>query len=365
MRFSISVVCTTLGIALLSGCASSLSGQSGSIPNAQSQARLSPGVRAPISLVAPWMLASGVQRLHLGTGGVEPNAKAAGGIYGSEFYGNPSQSEGMINGYPNPDSKNGKPTCTIAGYAINGWDVDLQGNLVLPAADSASAEPTVNIYKGPGLCGKLVGQIADSTGQASDAKSFNALKDPIYVGEILNASTSEGDVVICTLKSHDCGSPITNSKVTGYGGGVAINTKGDCWLSAGTSTTTGFVLVYWKGCKGAGAVATGTKNAALGGLFFDTKGNLVSIDSTGSLFVYGGCNPKCKLISSSALKGASIFGNLNAKGDQVVVGDITNSDIDVYSYAPSGIKYLYSFNKSLNGTGFTEAGGFDPTNKAL
>jgi hypothetical protein len=124
-------------------------------------------------------------------------------------------------------------------------------------------------------------------------------------------------------------------------------------------------LVYWKGCKGKGAVATGTKNAAFGGLFFDTKGNLVSIDATGPLYVYSGCNPKCKVVSSSTLKGASIFGNLNQKGDEVAIGDVANNDVDVYKYAPTGVKYLYSFNNGLEGTGYIEAAGFSPTNKSL
>jgi hypothetical protein len=364
MRFSTSLLCTAVGVALLAGCSGNLSGQSSSIPNAQSQARLA-NAHAPVSLVSAWMLPSGVQRLHLATGMSQGNAKSAGGIYGSEFYGDASQGEGLINGYPNPDSKNVKPTCSINGYAINGWDVDVKGNLILPSADSASGEPTVNVYAGPKLCGKLIGQIGDTVGQASDAKSFDAVKGSVYVGEIVNSTSGVGDVLICTLKSASCGAPVTNSAITGYGGGVAINSKGDCWMSAGTYTTSGFVMVYWKGCKGPGKVATGTKNGALGGLFFDTKGNLVSIDVTGSLYVYSGCDPKCKLVSSSALKGASLFGNLNAKGNQVAIGDVTNSDVDVYSYAPSGVKYMYSFNNDLNGTSYTEAGGFSPTNKEL
>lgn len=364
MRFSTSLLCTAVGVALLAGCSGNLSGQNTSIPNMQSQQARAAG-HAPVSLVSAWMLPSGEQRLHLAEGSSQGDAKAAGGIYGSEFYGDASLGEGAINGYPNPDSKNVKPTCSINGYAINGWGIDLKGNLILPSADSASGEPTVNVYAGPKLCGKLIGQIADTTGQASDAKSFDATKDSVYVGEIVNSTSSVGDVLICTLKKHSCGAPVTSSAITGYGGGVAVNSKGDCWMSAGTYTTSGFVLVYWKGCKGSGKVATGTKNGALGGLFFDTKGNLVSIDVTGSLYVYSGCDPKCTLVSSTALKGASIFGNLNAKGNQVAIGDVTNSDIDVYSYAPSGIKYMYSFNSGLNGTGYTEAGGFDPTNKAL
>jgi hypothetical protein len=365
MRLSISSLCTAFSVALLAGCAGNLSGQSNSIPNAASQGRSAHSNHAAVSLVAAWMLPSGGQRLQLGMGLPDKKKKAKGGIYGSEFYSNSSDAEGLINGYPNPDSKNVKPTCTINGYAINGWGIDNSGDLILPVSDNSTVLPSINVYAGPKLCGKLMGSVPDSTGQASDAKSFDAKKDSIYASEIVNDTSGVGDVVICSLKSNSCGTPVTNSAITGYGGGVAVNSKGDCWLSAATSTTSGFVLVYWKGCKGSGAVATGTKNAAFGGLFFDAKGNLVSIDASGALYVYSGCDPKCTVVSSSTLKGASIFGNLNSKGNQVAIGDVANSDIDVYSYTPKGVKYLYSFNNDLDGTGFTEAGGFDPTNKAL
>jgi hypothetical protein len=361
MRFSTTSLLAAVSVALLAGCAGNLSGSS--IPGTVSQAQ---GARAhgPVSLVSAWMLPAGAQRLNLPSS--EPDAGAKPGIYASEFYGGPSLSEGMINGYPNPDNKNSKPTCSMPGYAINGWGIDNVGDLILPSASSSSGEPTINVYAGPGLCGKLLGSITDSNGQASDAKSFNATKDSIYVGQIVDSSTSAGDVLVCSLKKGTCGTPVRNSAITGYGGGIAIDAKGDCWMSAGTASTTGFVMVYWKGCTGKGAVATGTKNQALGGLFFDTKGNLVSIDSTGSLFIYKGCNPKCTLVKSSTLKGASIFGNLNAAGTEMIAGDVANSDIDVYKYSPTtGVKFMYSFNKGLEGTSYTEAGGFDPTNKQL
>ena len=366
MRYFTSALCTAVGVGLLAACGGNLSGQSGSVPSLISPSRAEQANnRTPISLVAPWMRATGIQRLHLGMAFPDKKKKPAGGLYGSEFYSNLSEAEGLINGYPNPNSKNSAPTCTIDGYAINGWGIDLQQNLILPSASDATSEPSINVYAGPKLCGKLLGSIADTNGQASDAKSFDATKDSIYVGEILSTSTKVGDVLICSLKTSSCGAPVTNSSITGYGGGIVADTKGDCWMSAATSATSGFVLVYWKGCKGAGAVATGTKNAGFGGLFFDAKGNLVSIDVTGALYVYSGCDPKCKVVSSSTLQGDSIFGNLNQKGNEVAIGDVTNSDIDVYKYAPTGVKYLYSFNNGLDGTTYTEAAGFSPTNKNL
>jgi len=87
MRISILSLCTAVGVALLAGCSGNLSGQSSSIPNMQSQARLANGGHAPISLVSAWMLPSGEQRLHLAASALQGDAKSAAGIYGSVFFG--------------------------------------------------------------------------------------------------------------------------------------------------------------------------------------------------------------------------------------------------------------------------------------
>ena len=363
MRFStsLSVVALTTLITACSGAGAGITTTPGSALN---NASGGPGL---VSLVPSWLHpAAGVQLLKLDF--VYP-AKASGALYGSEFESEGS-GEGQINAYPNPDPKNAKPTCTIEGYAINGWGVDNAGDLILPSGTSISTEPVVNVYKGPKPCGTLLGSITDSTGQPATAASFNATKDKIYVGEIASTANSTGEIVICTLKSKACGAPITNAAITGHGAGVAIDSKGDCWMSAATATNAGFLLVYWKGCKGKGVVATGTKNTSFGGLFFDTKGNLVSVDvggssGTGVLHVYKGCTPKCTVVGTMPMKGASLFGNLNAAGTELAVGDIGNSQIDVYKYTPTKLTYMYSFNNDLNGTGFIIGGGFNPTNKQL
>src|SRR5580700_5320421 len=142
MRYFTSALCTAVGVGLLAACAGNLSGQSGSVPSLTSPSRVAQANnRVPISLVAAWMRPTGIQRLHLGTAFPDKKKKSAGGLYGSEFYSSPtSDAEGLINAYPNPDSKNSAPTCTIDGYAINGWGVDLKQNLILPSASNASSE---------------------------------------------------------------------------------------------------------------------------------------------------------------------------------------------------------------------------------
>lgn len=366
VRFS-----TSLSVVALAALVTACSGAGAGITTTPGSALSSTsGGHGLVSMVPSWLHpAAGIERLKLDF--VYPDKKkASGALYGSEFE-SLGSGEGQINAYPNPDPKNAKPTCTISGYAINGWGVDNAGDLILPSGSTDSVEPTVNVYQGPKPCGKLLGSITDSTGQAATAASFNATKDNIYVGEIASTASSTGEIVICTLKSLSCGTPVTNSSITGHGAGVAIDSKGDCWMSAATTTTnTGFLMVYWKGCKGKGVVATGTKNSAFGGLFFDTKGNLVSVDvgasgTNGAIWVYKGCDPKCTLVGSLKTKGASLFGNLNPAGTELAIGDIGNSQIDVYKYTPTKLTYMYSFNNDLNGTGFIIGGGFNPTNKQL
>jgi len=187
MRFFTSSLCTAVGVALLAGCVESASGQSGSVPSVLSEGRIAHGNYAPLNLVSAWMLPAGVERLHLATG-LPDKKKAHGGLYGSEFCTNSCRTAGLINGYPDPDKKNVKPTCTINGNAITGWGIDLKGDLILPWAKSGNEpeinEPDINIYAGPKLCGAQIGSIPDPDGQITDAKSFDATKDSIYVSEL-------------------------------------------------------------------------------------------------------------------------------------------------------------------------------------
>ena len=231
-----------------------------------------------------------------------------------------------------------------------------------------TGEFTINVYKGPHLCGgakhRLLGILPDTTGQPADAASMHAARQKIVVGEIMNYTTQVGDVVVCSISSMSCGLPITSQNITGEGYGVAVDRKGDCWMSAETAGSASATLAYWKGCAGSGQTATGFENQHAGGLFIDGKGNLGAIDFGGALYVYKGCNPKCTLIGGPfALQGASLFGNLNATGSQLAVGDYANGSVDVYDYSASGISFQYSFNNGLTQADGVESGIFAPTNE--
>jgi hypothetical protein len=144
--------------------------------------------------------------------------------------------------------------------------------------------------------------------------------------------------------------------------GVAIDNAGDCWASA-IDTKSRAHLIYYAGCTGNGAVASGFKNKSYGGLDFDSKGNLVSIDfENHRVFVYSGCNPKCGLVAGPlALRGGGIYGKVNAAGTLFATADYTSASIDVYKYDGKSLKFDYSFNRDLNPSASAEGIAFSPS----
>jgi hypothetical protein len=355
MRLTTAVISTMVAAGLLAGCSGSNLGSS--LPSAGSQSQIARGAHvAPVSMVPAWMQPAGVNRLRLHDIIINPDKKKKKGglIYASQFY------ESQINGYPNPNKGDSGPTCTLGTSSnpldsVNGFGTDSKGDVIVPA-DGADGF-VVDVFA-PN-CGSSLWSASVSSGQPADAYATNATSQAL-VGEIIDDSTDAGAVMICS-KASGCGTPFSNSAVTGYGGGVTMAKNGDCWFSAEKASFTGFVLVYFKGCTGSGEVATGTSNEYYGGLFIDSKGNLGSIDLSGTLYVYSGCNPACKLVSSSALHGESIFGGLNKKGNQFVVGNYGNSEVDVYTYSPTkGATYSYSFNNGITSGEDSEAAHFAP-----
>jgi hypothetical protein len=112
-------------------------------------------------------------------------------------------------------------------------------------------------------------------------------------------------------------------------------------------------LTEFRGCAGSGVVAKGLVNLTLGGIEIAKAGNLLTLDivgasGSGALDVYRGCNPRCKLVSSNALKNPAYFGHLNANGDRLAVGAFLAGQVDIYSYSPKKLKYLYGFDEGLS-----------------
>jgi hypothetical protein len=231
----------------------------------------------------------------------------------------------------------------------------------------------VNVYAPK--CGKILWSATDANGQPSDAfgkpsatKGESFAKEAV-VTEIANYTTGVGAIEICS-KASGCGTPFSNSAITGYAAGAVMDTKGNCYVSAENSSIQ-FVGVYFKKCTGTGTLMTGALNAHYGGVFIDTKGNLGILDygagSTSYLYVYKGCNPACKHVSTTTLHGGSFDCGLDSKGTTLACGDYINTEVDVYTYSPTkaGAKYSYSFNGGVSSGSNLEDAAFAPSNTTL
>jgi len=361
MRFFISALCAALAIELLAGCSGSSAGSLSLPATAGAPAQL-----APLSAALPLMPPAGVRRLQLETRFVRGATTA--GIYASNF------DAYEMWGYANPNKSNGKPVCTLGSErspltSVNGFGTDPKGNVMVPWLLHYSSSQNlgeISVYK-PN-CGARLWEASDNNGQPGDAYSSNAATGKVVVAETQLWTTHTGALTICSY-SAGCGKAFSNKAVIGIGEGVAVAANGDCWLSASTSKSGGFVLVYFKGCAGSGKVATGAEAQGAGGLFIDTMGRLGTIDQYGMLDVYKGCNPACTLVKSSTLEGQPIDGGLNAKGNQLAVGDYATNSVDVYNYsATTGVAtYSYSFDNGLTSgsKNAVESGLFAPRNSKL
>ncbi len=306
----------------------------------------------PVSVIPDWIEPPVIGALS--TQRMVFDARPKAGIYAAEFY-SPD-----LFAYRNPDRKDRKPVCKIAAEFVNGLGVDGVGNLIVP-----NGFPTqVSVYQGPGPCGKLLGTVNDPYGQPSDAASANAESGTIVVANIeKNKTHLVGNIAICTL-SKGCTRELKSSNIKYFGGGVALAKNGDCWMaSENNPALSAAALTYFKRCKGSGKAARGWKNAYYGGLIIDKKGNLISIDfNTPALWVYKGCDPTCHVIAGPfALQGSSFYGSLNAKGDELALGDSQYGQVDVYRYGEKALRYNYSFSKGLNESYHVEAACFSPT----
>lgn len=336
MRVFNFALCTTVAAALLAGCGSNMVASNPSMPVGGPQ-QLQYRPESVYGDVAPPRTVQVLHSLVLPDKGKKPPST---GVYVAQFYATD------LLGYPISNPKNKGPICTLAGVSsVNDISVDLKGNLIEPDGGSGY----VFVYKGPQMCsGKQLGLIPDSTGQPADASSADAATGNIAVSNLADKSSQPGEVLICTLKS-GCTGTLTNSKIY-HAGGVIMSPKGDCWDDAKTSASGGAALIYWKGCKGSGAVASGFKSTYYGGMDMDNKGNLVIIDDMAeTTTIYSGCNPKCTVVGGPfALKGESFFGKLTSDNKEYIAVDRTDAIVDVYSYSTKAIKFMYSYNKGLS-----------------
>jgi hypothetical protein len=262
------------------------------------------------------------------------------GIYVSER----QSSESDVFGYASNDRQNRGPICAENSQPTYDLAVDGRGDLIVP-----NPSDTVTVFKGPGMCGRKLGTL-QTIYSAVDVASFNAASGTIAVGIVLDGQSGDGSIQLCTLKK-GCYANLTDGTQMDFVAAVAMSKKGDCWASSAVPTA----LTYFKGCSATAQSATGYENSDAGGLDIDNAGNLVSIScsevscSTPVLYVYAGCNPKCKKVGGPfPLQGASWYGHLNATSTRFAAADYEYGQVDVYKYSPTTLTYLYSFNSGLN-----------------
>ncbi len=301
----------------------------------------------------PQTSALGTYTLQRAVFGVPAPDSAKSGIYVSEN----QSSESDVFGYPSNNRKNRGPICSENSQPTYDLAVDDSGNLIVP-----NPSDTVTVFKGPGMCGPKLGTI-QTMYIPVDATSSNAASGTIAVGIVLDGQSGDGSIQLCTLKK-GCYANLTDGMQMDFVAAVAMSKKGDCWASSAAPTA----LTYFKGCSATARSATGYENSDAGGLDIDNNGNLVSIScsevscSTPVLYVYSGCNPKCKKVGGPfPLQGSSWYGHLNATSTRFAAADYEYGQVDVYKYNPTTLTYLYSFNSGLN-SGITGA-AYNPRSK--
>jgi hypothetical protein len=276
------------------------------------------------------------------------------GIYVAQF------DSDAVFGYANQNRRNAPPVCGENGIQlVADIGTDPAGNLMVPS----QIGETIFVFGGPKLCGAQIAKLHDPYGLPVDVASRNASSGTIAVANIEDdgpiSNPPPGSITVCTIGG-GCTGNLTNKRMYRLAG-VAIDDAGDCWASA-VDTKSKATLLYFAGCTGAGAVATGYKNASYGGLDIDSKGHLLALDyQNQKLFVYSGCNPACTRVAGPlALAGPAVYGKVNAKGTLFATTDYVNAKVDVYRYSGTSIRFDYSFSQDLTALGSPEGIAFSP-----
>jgi len=257
-------------------------------------------------------------------------------------------------GYKKRNKANDPPFCTPPFTVSYPYDiaVDGAGNLIT-SNYVGSNHFDIIIGQGPNMCGAEAATISDTQGYPRDFSSANALTGTIAAANDLSGYGGTASIMLCTL-SGGCTVFLTNPEMYRVFG-VAMDNRGNCW-GDGINFSGAVTLTYFAGCAGSGVQATGFINLFFSGIDIDTSGNLVTADETpgtgkpSHIYVYSGCKPACTLLSSTQTIGFAEYLKLNKRNTELAASDVTNQQIDIYRYSPTGVTYLYSFNNGLSGT---------------
>ena len=252
-------------------------------------------------------------------------------------------------GYAANNKKNNGPICTVDGVAfVNDVGVDGKGNLMLPYPGSPTTD-TLDIHQGPTMCGKPIRAYRRSLRAALGRHKPECRNRPDRSRQPCRRRLKwPGSLSICTFKG-GCTVNLTNSAYF-HVGGVGMSNSGDCWIDVKTSASGGVELVYYKGCAGNGAIASGFQQTYYGGIDIDKSGNLVIIDDMAedvAPSIAAAIQPARSSAAPFALKGESFWGDLFSR----IISSrqwTVHGSVDVYSYSTKNIKFIYSYNSGLS-----------------
>lgn len=339
MRFLTAALCTTLAAALLAGCSSNGSSASSAMPGGSGVTSMAQHGLIPQMAIPKNWLRPGPYHL------TKLSASYTKGIATSAF------ESGTNYIFMKNNASNGPPVCTSQNSTtgVNNVQSDSAGDLIVPDAYAG-----IEVYAPPftsSSCGTLLGTIPDSYGQAVDAASLNAVTGTIVVGH------SNGAVAVCTLASLSCSQLSSNLDSFTQ---VAFDKAGNCYAESTDASTGSQALEVYTGCTGSPVIATGFSEPYLGGIVVDNKGNLTAISLFNASFgfpstatTYSGCaTGACTVVAGpTALTGESIYGGIGRQNQRFVTFDLTDSEMEVYSYkSTTGVgSLLYNFNNGLSG----------------
>jgi hypothetical protein len=265
-----------------------------------------------------------------------------------------TQGSTEVFGYKKRNRLNDPPFCTPPFSVSAPYDIAVDGAGNLITSDYQGYETwSIIIGQGPNMCGAMAATISDAHGYPRDFSSANALTGTIAVANDLAGYGGTASIMLCTA-SGGCTVFLTNPEMYRVFG-VAMDNRGNCW-GDGVDFSGTVTLTYFAGCAGSGVQASGFINLFFSGIDIDTSGNLVTADETpgngypSHINVYKGCKPTCTLLSSTQTIGFAEYLKLNKLNTQLAASDVTNQQIDIYRYSPTGVTYLYSFNNGLSGT---------------
>jgi hypothetical protein len=192
--------------------------------------------------------------------------------------------------------------------------------------------------KGNLYIGNYVGLNVQEYALGGTSPSFtysSGLSDPIDVTTDSKGNVYIDDYSADTVVEFPQGSNTASATCsTGLGNeGVAVDGKGDVFVSGNNSGGTGNIVEYAKGLKGCKAKTLGVTLEFAGGLQIDKKGNLVACDQDAGVDII----PKPYNAVSSTITGAAdtFHVALTANNKTIFIADPSNDDILVDKY-PSG-----------------------------